>query len=90
MKWLLLLVGLILGHFLTAQEQKDSLVKVWRIDSLRYTVFFDSDKSEISKVQRELLENWINGNLTSELRSLQLFGHTDSDGDDAYNNLLYV
>lgn len=88
MKWLLLLVGLVLGHLLTAQEQKDSLVKVWRIDSLRYTVYFDSDKSEISKVQRELLENWINGNLTSELRSLQLFGHTDSDGYDDYNDLL--
>lgn len=89
MKLLLLLtVTAIISLQSYSQQQKDSLVKAWRIDTLKYMVYFDSDKSSLSPEIQQKLENWANSNLSSGLKSIQLIGHTDSDGKDVYNEAL--
>jgi hypothetical protein len=85
MKISLLLIFLTLSFVSMSQQKKDSLVKGWRMDTLKYTVYFDTDKSTVRPEVQQDLENWANVSLNSGVKSVQLFGHTDTDGKDAYN-----
>jgi hypothetical protein len=71
-----------------SQLQKDSIVKGYRIDTLKYSIYFDKDKSNLGAVVSQDFEIWANINLYSEVMSVQLYGHTDTDGNDTYNELL--
>lgn len=88
MKVNLLLSFLVITFFSVSQQKRDSLVKGWRIDTLKYTVYFDSDKSSLRPEIQQNLENWANANLSDGVKAVQLYGHTDTDGKDAYNETL--
>jgi hypothetical protein len=84
----LLICFLALVFSFLGQQQQDSLIKGIRIDSLKYRVYFDTDKSTLRPEIQHELENWANSNLNTSVKSVQLYGHTDSDGKDLYNEIL--
>lgn len=54
-------------------------------DSLRYSVHFDSDLSEISASEETQLKEFLSTLDTSRMEAIRLSGHTDSDASDDYN-----
>ena len=52
--------------------------------SINHYVYFDYNQSSINDVERVKLDSFINFHL-SKIEAIQLTGHTDSDGTQAYN-----
>lgn len=73
--------------FLHAQK-KDSLVIAHRYDTLIHVVHFDKDKYDLKREEQQKLDSFLVKNWMLKKQKVLISGHTDSDGNDAYNDAL--
>jgi len=72
MKYLALICCCLFSFGLSAQEQ--------------FSVFFDSNKSELKKTETDKLQNWINTH--QDVKIVAINGYTDEDGTTGFNDTL--
>lgn len=58
---------------------------IYAQQAIRHTVFFATDKAEISPDEEKKLGTFLNQIEEERIETIEISGHTDSDGSDSYN-----
>ena len=72
MKFISILIFLLFANVLIAQEQ--------------FSVFFESNKFDLTAIEKNTLDQWITANKTAKI--VGIYGFTDEDGSSGYNDTL--